>query len=189
MIAKLTGKVDEKLSEVVVIDVRGVGYGVFVCQEDYLTLKQNNEVKLYIYEHVREQAHDLYGFTDLNTKKLFELLLSVNGVGPKMALSILSIGQSDNLRQAIAEGNRLYIQKASGVGKRVAERLIVDLKDKVGLVASDNSFSLAINSTQDEAVEALISLGFSPIDAIKALSRVDNNLTVEERVKSALKGV
>jgi len=191
MIATLSGVVSEKLSDVLVLNAAGVGYGLFVTTEDYGQLETGSEAKLYIYEHIRENTHDLYGFTNIDTKSLFELLLSVNGVGPRMALNMLSIGSSGALKQAIATGDVKFIQTANGVGRRVAERVVVDLKDKVGLVGVDlqNTGLLQSDSLllKDEAVEALVSLGFSPNDAAVALKDVDTSLSTEERVKLALK--
>lgn len=190
MIATLEGKVTEKIGELVVVDVRGVGYGVLVPLEDYSKLLNGDIVKVYVYEQIRENIHDLYGFTKLDTKRLFELLLEVTGVGPKMALSILGIGTSDAVRQAIASGDTKFIQAATGVGKRVAERVVVELKDKVGLVAtaSDSLFIGTAVAEQDEAVQALLALGYSLPDAANALSAIDVGLSTEERVKLALKG-
>lgn len=192
MIATLSGVVAEKLLDIVVLDVHGVGYGIFVTTEDYGRLNQGERAKVYIYEHIREVAHDLYGFVKLDTKKLFEQLLSVNGVGPKMALSILSIGSTDQVRQAIAGGDVKFIQRASGVGKRVAERVVVELKDKVGLEGVELGAAGLLTSdnflVQDEAVEALVTLGYTPQDAGKALQHVAADLPVEERVRLALKG-
>lgn len=190
MIATLTGTVAEKLGDVVVIETHGVGYGLLVPVEDYSQLSTGDSTKVYIHEHIRENAHDLYGFTKLDSKKLFEQLLDVTGVGPKMALSILSIGSANDVRAAIANGDTKYIQAANGVGKRVAERLVVELKDKVGLVASDDAtlFLQATSLLQDEAAQALVALGYSPQDASMALAGVDPNLSVEARIKQALKG-
>lgn len=191
MIATLNGTVSEKLSEQVVLDVGGVGYGLLVTNEDQSVLEAGKEVKLYVYEHIRENSHDLFGFVNLDTKKLFELLLEVNGVGPKMALNMLSIGSADSVKQAIAGGDVKFIQQANGVGKRVAERVVVDLKDKVGLVSVDleNTGLLQAGShlMKDEAVEALVSLGYAPNDAAKALQGIDESLTTQERIKLALK--
>lgn len=192
MIAILSGTVLEKLPDVVVLDVKGVGYGLFVTAEDYGRLSANREIKLYIYEHIRENAHDLYGFVSQDTKALFELLLEVNGVGPRMALNMLSIGTSDEVRSAIAAGDLKFIQTANGVGKRVAERVVVELKDKVGLSGTDleSTGLLQAESSlmKDEAVEALVSLGYSPQDAAYALKKIDGRLSTEERVRLALKG-
>lgn len=191
MIRTLNGTVAEKLAELVIIDVQGVGYGLYVTTEDYGQLKNGQTVKLYIYEHIRENAHDLFGFIAQKTNVLFELLLGVNGVGPKMALSLLSIGTSDEVRAAIAAGDVKFIQAANGVGRRVAERVVVDLKDKVGLLSTASADALFTGSSvagQDEAVQALVSLGYTVPDAIRALSEVESGLSTEDRVKEVLKG-
>lgn len=191
MIAMLTGVVAEKLADIVVLDVRGVGYGLLVALNDYASLSVGDTGKLYIHEHIREASHDLFGFTKLDTKLLFEQLLDVTGVGPKMALSILNIGTPNEVRQAIAEGNVKFLQAANGVGKRVAERVVVDLKDKVGLVSSESATTFLQGPNflqQDEAAQALVALGYSPVDAAAALAIIDTALSTEERVKQALKG-
>jgi len=192
MIATLTGKVAEKIGESVVIETLGVGYGVLVTAEDYGMLATGTEAKVYVYEHIRENSHDLFGFTKLDNKQFFEQLLGVNGVGPKMALSVLSIGSGGDVRRAIAGGDVKFIQQANGVGKRVAERIVVDLKDKVGLQGVDLQSTGLLQSDnllmKDEAVEALVSLGYTAQDAATALSQVPADLPVEERIKRALKG-
>ncbi len=192
MIATLYGVVSEKLTDVIVLDVNGVGYGLNVTAEDYGALITGEKAKLYVYEHIREQSHDLFGFVSKETLALFELLLSVNGIGPKMALNMLSIGSSEGVKQAIASGDVAYIQQANGVGKRVAERVVVDLKDKVGLAGVDLSSTGILQAEdslkQDEAIVALISLGYSSGDAAHALQKVDPKLPTEDRIKQALKG-
>jgi Holliday junction DNA helicase RuvA len=193
MIATLKGEVTEKIAGIVVLEVHGVGYGVLVTDEAYSRTNLGEEVKLYVYEHIREDSHDLFGFSSLITKQLFEQLISVNGVGPKMALAIMNIGTGNDVRSAIARGDTKWLVQASGVGKRVAERVVVDLKDKVGLaVAADATSFLqdadAQTAMQDDAVQALIALGFTLHDAAHALKSIDQKLTTEERVKQALKG-
>lgn len=191
MIATLSGNISEKLDEVVVLDVHGVGYGVLVTAEDYGKLTVGNKVKLYVYEQIRENIHDLYGFYAIDTKRLFERLVDVNGVGPKMALSVLSIGTSQEVRVAIASGDAKFLQAAPGVGKRVAERIIIELKDKVGLLSTVQTEGLLMGSavaSADEAVQALTALGYSIPDALNALAETDINLPTEERVKQALRG-
>jgi len=191
MIVSLSGRVAEKIGDSVVIDVRGVGYGILVTTEDFGLLQTGTDVKVYVYEHIREAAYDLFGFVNLDTRQFFEQLLGVNGVGPKMALSVLSIGAANDVRKAIAGGDTKYIQQAAGVGKRVAERIVVDLKDKVGLAGVDLSTTGMLQSDtvlqQDEAVEALVSLGYSPQDAATALKDVDPLLSVQERITLALR--
>lgn len=191
MIATLTGKVQEKINDIVVVDVQGVGYGILVTNEDFGLLTTGNVVKVYVYEHIRENSYDLFGFVNLDTKQLFEQLLEVNGVGPKMALNVLSIGSANEVRRAIAGGDTKFIQQANGVGKRVAERVVVDLKDKVGLEGVELSGTGLLQSDtllrRDEAVEALVALGYSAQDAAAALAEVPTSLPTEDRIKQALK--
>lgn len=192
MIVTLNGVVSEKLADVVVLDVQGVGYGLLVPAEDYGRLAAGESAKLYVYEHIREQAHDLFGFLTRDTKALFEQLLDVNGVGPKMALNMLSIGSAQAVRQAIASGDVKFIQQAAGVGKRVAERVVVELKDKVGLVGVDLESTGLLQSEAgiagDEAAEALVALGYTAADAAVALKDVDPDLPTAKRITLALKG-
>lgn len=190
MIATLKGTVAEKIGDLIVVDVHGTGYGVLAPAEDYNKLMSGDEVKFYVYEHIRENSHDLYGFTQQDTKRLFEQLLDVTGVGPKMALNILGIGSATDVRKSIAAGDTKFITAAPGVGKKVAERVVVELKDKVGLVAtaSDSMFVATSYAEKDEAVQALTALGFSVPDAVAALGAIDDKLSTEERVKQALKG-
>jgi Holliday junction DNA helicase RuvA len=193
MIATLNGVVSEKLSDVVVLDVQGVGYGIYVTSEDYSKLINGETAKVYIYEHVREQAHDLFGFLARDTQELFKQLLDVNGIGPKMALNMLSIGSGQAVRQAIASGDVKFIQQANGVGKRVAERVVVELKDKVGLIGVDleNTGLLQGEDSllKDEAAQALVALGYTAADASQALAKVDTGLPTADRIKLALKQV
>jgi Holliday junction DNA helicase RuvA len=190
MIATLSGNITDKWNDQVVLECGGVGYGLFVTLEDFGVLETGNKTKLYVYEHIRENAHDLFGFKSPETKALFELLLTVNGVGPKMALAILSIANISQVKQAVATGDTKFISQAVGVGKRVAERVVVDLKDKVGLVASEDAtgfLAIPVGNPNDEALQGLIALGYSVQDAAEALKGVDEKLSSEERIKQALK--
>lgn len=191
MIATLSGVVSEKLADMVVLDVHGVGYGLQVTAEDFGRMHTDNPAKVYVYEHIREQSYDLFGFTQLDTKRLFEQLLGVKNVGPKVALAVLDIGTAPAVRGAIAAGDVKLLQSAKGVGKRAAEQIVVELRDKVGLASTEAAEGIVARpgvNTQDEAVEALISLGYSPQDATLALKNIDASLPVEERVRLALKG-
>lgn len=191
MIAYLSGMVAVKELDRVIIDVNGVGYGVRVSAGDHAALGQGSAAKVFVYEHIKEDAHDLYGFVHETTKGLFEQLLSVKNVGPKVALAVLGLGSEDVVRRAIATGDIKLLQSAKGVGKRAAEQMIVELRDKVGLLVSDEAESIVTRGgviTSDEAAEALISLGYSDVDAQRALSKVDPALPTEERIKQALKG-
>lgn len=190
MIASLSGTVAEK-SNGVIIECGGVGYGVIVTLSDFGKLQKDVHAKLYIHEHIKEDAHDLYGFTSVDTKQLFELLLSVKNVGPKVALAVLDIGTPDAVRAAIANGDVKGLQAAKGVGKRAAEQMVVELRDKVGAPvgeAAENLLSRAGINQNDEALQALVSLGYTEADAAAALAGVDEELPTEDRIKAALKG-
>jgi Holliday junction DNA helicase RuvA len=191
MIATLNGIVSEKLADMVVLDVHGVGYSLQVTTEDFGRMSSDKPVKLYVYEHIREQAYDLFGFINVDTKRLFEQLLGVKNVGPKVALAVLDIGTAPGVRGAIAAGDVKLLQSAKGVGKRAAEQIVVELRDKVGLASTETAESIVMRpgvTTGDEAIEALVSLGYSPQDATVALKDIDSLLPVEERVRQALKG-
>lgn len=189
MIAHVSGKIVEKFAGSVIVDVQGVGYEVQVSLSDFESTQLDSQTKFYTYHHVREQAEDLFGFSSLAAKKLFELLITVQGIGPKAALAILSLGNAEQVRNAIANSDVAYITKASGVGKKSAERVAVDLSDKVGIpthYVTGVSIQTELN-TNDEALDALIALGYSLAEANTALAEVDPTASTQERVKQALK--
>ena len=190
MIAHVFGKVAEKFNGSLVIDVHGVGYEVSVATNDFDAVILDQEVKFYTYHHVREQSEELFGFSSLAAKKLFEMLITVQGVGPKAALAILSLGDAEQVRNTIANADSSFVQKATGVGKKTAERVVVDLSDKVGLPThygrAETPLQTELN-TSDEALEALMALGYTLADATKALENVDVNLPTAQRVTEALK--
>jgi Holliday junction DNA helicase RuvA len=189
MIARLRGEVIEHDDSRIVVDCGGVGYGVLVCYDEQQKLAIGSKCDLYIAEQIKEDTHELFGFSAASRKQLFGLLISVNGVGPKAAMAILNVGNEGQVRSAIASGDTKFISAAKGVGKKVAERAVVDLKNKVGLVASDSAVDfLNDTSTNDEAVEALSALGYSPQDAVEILRGIDSELPTTERIKLALKG-
>lgn len=191
MIATLKGTVSEKLGDQIVLDVAGVGYGLLVTREDQNFLITGETAKLYVHEHIREDAHDLFGFTSLDTKNLFNQLLSVKNVGPKVALAVLGIGTAASVRGAIAAGDVKLLQTAKGVGKRAAEQMIVELRDKVGLAPGADAEGIVTRggvNVADEAAQALLALGYNESDAQSALQNIDTTLPVEERIRLALKG-
>lgn len=166
----------------------GLGYGLKTTAATRDQLKPKASIELVIYEHIREDCHDLYGFLQQSTKDLFELLLTVSGVGPKVALAVLDIGPEADLRAAINGGRPDYLAQAPGLGKRLAERLIVDLKDKVaGSVEAANLLASAPGEG-DEAVMALVGLGLNLDEARQALVGVDSSLPTADRVQQALAG-
>lgn len=190
MIAHVSGVVAEKFASSVIVDVQGVGYEVQVAAGDFDNIILGDSLKLYTYHHIREQAQELFGFSSLAAKKLFELLITVQGVGPKAALSILSLGDAEVIRNGIASGDATFLSKAGGVGKKTADRVVVDLSDKVGLPTRFTATAPTQTelNTNDEALEALMALGYSLNDASQALEGVSLTAPTAERVRQALKG-
>jgi len=190
MIGSLEGLVQEKEIDRAIINVQGVGYEVFISDPLSRYLEVGSVVRLLIHEQIKEDAHDLYGFMQKEDKQLFEKLLSVKNVGPKVALSVLNIGSIESIKSAIAGGDVKMLQTAKGIGKRASEQIIVELRDKIGLVATSNAEAIVNRSSEsenDEAIQALVSLGFSLYDARLALADVDPQLPVEARITKALK--
>ncbi|MBR2989377.1 Holliday junction branch migration protein RuvA [Candidatus Saccharibacteria bacterium] len=190
MIAHIKGKVVEKFGSSVIVDVAGVGYEIALSALDFEEVQLLEERKFYTYHKISETSEDLYGFSTLAAKKIFELLISVNGVGPKAAMAILSLAAPEEVRNAIANGDATFVSKAAGVGKKSAERVIVDLRDKVGLPSHYGATEVVApggaTDEHDEALDALMALGFPLKEATEALAGVDKNLPTEQRIKAAL---
>ncbi|MDY2700455.1 MAG: Holliday junction branch migration protein RuvA [Suilimivivens sp.] len=201
MIAFVKGIIDDITEENVVIDIGGIGYNVKISTGTAAMLPGiNEEIKLYTYTCVREDMFSLYGFLTRDDLEIFKKLITVNGIGPKGGLAILSVMSADDLRFAIMAGDAATISKAPGIGKKTAERVILDLRDKISVEdtlihremqpvqigsSSDN------NHAKNEAVEALTALGYSATDALHAVKNVhiDENMDVETILKLALKNM
>ena len=177
-----------------VIDCGGVGYGCRVTAYTAAQLKVNQPAKLYITESIREDAYDIYGFSSREEQRCYELLTSVNGVGPKAALAILSAGPQ-NFTLAVMTGDEKLLTAAQGVGKKIAQRIILELKDKMGGSDTALDFSGPAVSTPVTgnntalANQALRELGYSPAEIAAALKGVDPNATTEEMVRHALRAM
>ena len=188
MIAHISGKIVEKFAGSVIVDVAGVGYEVIVPTNEFERAVLGDDIKFYTYHNITDRSQELFGFSSLAAKKLFELLITVQGIGPRAGVAIMSLGETEDVRNSIACEDAKFIQKASGVGKKSAERVILDLKDKVGMaISKHNSVGTNISLASDEALEALIALGFNLNDATKALEQIPRDLPTEERVTLALK--
>lgn len=189
MIHKLTGNIDSLENDIIILDVQGVGYGLQAAHEDLARALPGAAMSFYVHEHIRDDAHDLYGFSSRDTLKLFKQLISVKNVGPKVALAVLGIGNAAHVRQALADGDVKLLQSAKGVGKRAAEQMVVELRDKVGLVAGEQAEQVVSRggvNVSDEAMQGLLALGYSEADAQAALHTVDPSLPTEVRIKQAL---
>ena len=180
-----------------VVDCGGVGYGCRVTAYTASQLKLNQSARLYITESIREDAFDLYGFISREEQRCFELLTSVNSVGPKAAMAILSSGGPQNLTLAVMTGDEKMLTAAQGIGKKIAQRIILELKDKIGGsdVELDFSTGPAVSAPQVQggnvamARAALQELGYSPSEIAAALKGVDPNATTEEMVRHALRAM
>ena len=188
MIAHISGKIVEKFAGSVIVDVAGVGYEVIVPTNEFERAVLGDDIKFYTYHNITDRSQELFGFSSLAAKKLFELLITVQGIGPRAGIAIMSLGETEDVRNSIACEDAKFIQKASGVGKKSAERVILDLKDKVGMaISKPDGVGDSIILASDEALEALIALGFNLNDATKVLEQIPRDLPTEERVTLALK--
>jgi holliday junction DNA helicase RuvA len=181
VIARLRGKPVARRSDGLVIDVGGVGYLVAATPRA-LARSTGDEITVETYTHVREDTLQLYGFADNDERELFEQLLSVSGIGPKVALAIVSGSTPSELRRAIALEDSARFQAIPGIGKKTAERVVLELKEKVGPVSGASD-----PVTGFVARDALVELGYSLLDAEAALAGVDSTLPVEEQVRVALR--
>ncbi len=189
MIAYLKGRIISKRNGSIIINVKDVGYQVALGDNLFNELLLGAETELYTYHHVREEASDLYGFKSVLDLEIFEMLLSVSGVGPKSALGVLSVASYEDVVQAILRGDANLLIKVSGIGKKTAERVVLELKTKImKVVGSGATGGLEPNSYGSDEIDALMSLGYSLSEARAALSVIPNDLTDSgARVKAALK--
>jgi holliday junction DNA helicase RuvA len=187
MISYIRGQVIEMTDKYVVLDVNGLGYKVFVTADTLHMLKVGIETSLSTYMAVREDAMDLYGFTSKKDKDFFELLLTISGIGPKSALNILSMVSSDTLASAIRSGSTAHLVKVSGIGRKTAEKIVLELRDKLGGIATSDDITSDMSSDAD-AIEALKALGYDADEARDALKRVDREIAdTGKKVRAALK--
>jgi Holliday junction DNA helicase RuvA len=183
MIGKLTGQVVEGGGELVVVEVGGVGYEVRV---PLLALPLSGKVSLYIHTAVRDDAIDLYGFPTQEGLRFFKLLMSVSGIGPKTALSIMGVADPASLSRAIAAGDSVALTKVFGIGKKSAERMVVELRDKL----ADRAGGVALTQGEDgEVLEALLSLGYSGSQARGVVRGLPPGGSVKERLAQALRNL
>src|SRR3989344_1569771 len=183
MIGRIEGTVSAKKTGFVILSAGGIGYKIAATREALADLKAGEKAALWTHLAVREDSLDLYGFRTEEELYLFELLLTVSGVGPKSALAILDLAPVETLRSAIAQGNAQYLTKVSGVGRKTAEKIILELREKVGAGAAGASLQ-----GDEDALEAMRSLGYSLHEARDALRKVPREVTEgSERLRAALK--
>lgn len=186
MIGSLRGTVVGLIRGTVVVEVHGVGYRVWVTADTLASVHEGDEVRLWTYLAVRETAQDLYGFTEKDDLTWFELLLTVSGVGPKSALAILNAVPTEVLKSAIGRNDAASLARAHGIGKKTAEKVVLELKEKVGSI--DTKAGAVVRGSDAEVVDALMSLGYSQKEARDAVGSLpESALTTEDKIREAIK--
>lgn len=193
MIARVTGTLCHLSLASVIVDVSGIGYRVHVTGGTVEALSQSIDLPVSLWTHhvVREDASDLYGFMSLDDLEVFNHLLSVSGIGPKSALGILNAADADTLREAISTENASYLTKTSGIGKKTAEKIVLELKDKVGMQRRPDTTTTGGQTQRNDSgalvIDALISLGYAGADVRAIMKDLDRNATTQDQLKHALK--
>ncbi len=190
MISYLEGSIIFKGERFAVVSAGGVGYKVYLAPETLRTvLSEGETIKLWTHLHVREGALELYGFLSFAEMDFFETLISVSGIGPKSAIGILGVAPLNSLKRAIAAGETTYLTKVSGIGKRMAEKIIVELRDKLGGANMPDGMRTELAADTD-VLDALIAMGYSQREAREAVSRIPAGVSgTKERLGEALKGL
>ncbi len=192
MIAKLKGKIDELKPTELILDVNGVGYQVFIPFTTYEKIQNSREIELYIYNLHKEDQLKLFGFLTENEKQLFTILISISGIGPAIALSILSGIEIQLLIESVQNNNVLLLTKIPGIGKTKAEKLIFELKRKIRKLENFSAPISKRSTVRNDAIEALVSLGFNDAGASKAVNEIlekFNDIPIEQLIKNALKNM
>jgi Holliday junction DNA helicase RuvA len=193
----IRGKMVQSIPSRAVVDVGGVGYGIVISLKTFSKLPNiGTEVFFYVSHIVREDGHYLYGFLSLDDKKLFEQLISISGVGPKTAIGILGHVDIGDFQMAVVQGNAALLSKVPGIGKKTAERLIIELKDKFNNISSSGASlppGMQGNSVVADAISALINLGYHPLEAQKAIKKVvslhEKEPSLSELISGALRSI
>jgi Holliday junction DNA helicase RuvA len=187
MISHLRGTIIDKDIRHCIVEVGGVGYKVSVTEDTLRTLKQGESIALFTHLAVREDAQDLYGFLDKESRGLFELLIGISGIGPKTALGVINVASTQTLRRAVSAGDLAYLTKVSGIGRKLAEKIILELREKITVFGTDTEASGDLAGEAD-VLEALKSLGYSERDSREALKALaGEQLSTGNKVKKALK--
>lgn len=187
MISFLRGQVKIKFKNGIILELNNIGYSVFLSDRFLNEVKINQNLEVFTLQYVKEDIFDLYGFETWSELEFFELLISISGIGPKSALGILSMAKLDDLKESIVRGDSNLLTKVSGIGKKTAERVVLELKDKIMKLGGNFNLASSGNSIGEE-IEALVGLGYSWSEAREALKSVGEEVVDSgERIKQALK--
>jgi len=186
MIGYIAGKVIDKSTDCLVVKTDGIGYEIFVPEEILASASEGAFINLYTHLYVREDTMNLYGFSDRESRELFRSLISVSGVGPKTALDVLSSASVTEIKEAVSKAQADLFSAVSGIGKKTARRIIIDLQSKLGQAAE---LDLTEEPEKEEALQALVNLGYRKKEAVRALRGIDTNLPPEKQLKEALRNL
>lgn len=192
MIALISGKIIQRTDKHVVVETGGIGYKVFSSENVLAELDIGKEIKLHTHLHIREDLMDLYGFLDREDKDFFEMLISISGIGPKGALGVLAIAPIKMIKSSILAGDSSIMTKVSGIGQKMAAKIVLELKSKLkSSMPEEDGKSYIPESIQKDmdVIDALVGLGYSQATAREALKNVPENLSIEEKIKYCLKRV
>lgn len=182
MIGSIRGKIIFTGEKFLIVETGGVGYKIWTNNESISNAKKDLEILFFTHNHIREDASDLYGFLNYEELEFFEMLINVSGIGPKGALTILNVAPIDTLQRAISTSDIPYLTKISGIGKKTAEKMVIELRDKIGKVEQNSNLRDEL-----DALEALKSLGYSQNEAREALKDIDASKNTSQKIKEALK--
>ncbi len=185
MIGSIRGKITQKAGNFVIVEANSVGYKIFVIPGLLLEAKIGSDVLLFTHTYVREDQISLYGFSTMAELEFFEMLLTVSGVGPKSAVGIMSVSSLEMIKSAIASGDAGLFKKVSGIGTKTAERVIVELREKMKALGSATPMA----QEHTEALEALIALGYKEQQAREALKNIPESKSIQDKIKLALKAL
>lgn len=186
MISYIKGKILDISDRSVIVEANNVGYKIFVTDDTLLLTKKDSIMAFWTYLAVRENAMDLFGFPNKKDEIFFELLISISGIGPRTALGILSAVSSDTLSSAIRSGSTAHLVKVSGIGRKTAEKIVLELKDKLGTISNENYADEMLSDI--DAIEALKALGYDASEAREALKKISKDITdTGDKIKAVLK--
>ncbi|MBT3690333.1 Holliday junction branch migration protein RuvA [bacterium] len=189
MISYLKGKILHIKSSYLILEVNNIGYQVFFNNNALNSLNEGDDIKIYTHHQIKEDLDDLYGFLTLPELELFKLVISISGVGPKSGLNVLATATVEEIIQAILSENPELLKSASGIGIKTAERLVIELKSKIGKLGKElTGKDIKVMSADNEVIEALISLGYSRNEVMVAVRGIDKDIKdISEKIKAALK--
>lgn len=182
MISHITGTIIAANDKYLVIETGGIGYRVFATAESLVKYKNGDQASLWTTHIVREDASDLYGFETVADQDLFELLLGVSGIGPRSALGIMNVATVGTIARAINTNNVSYLTKISGIGKKTAEKIILELRDKLSFITTDD-----MNTANHDVLDALVALGYSESSAREVVRSMDPSMTTQAKIREGLK--